>query len=231
MKYIAILFSGGDVIAKQSETPADHLKRLATTFNYAAETEPQFINCLAGNDRWSMDQQVEFFGAAMELAKHAGQRCLFETHRGTSLYSPWVTLELMRQLPEMRFTSDLSHWVLVAERLLETPEDCEALAPFIERVDHVQTRVGYAQGPQTPHPGAPEYAGELAFFQKFWEQVWHSQKQRGVEVATLTPEFGPDDYLHHLPFTNVPVADLWSLNAWMAREERRHFNQWTNQVG
>lgn len=38
----------------------------------------------------------------------------------------------------------------------------------------------------------------------------------------MTPEFGPDGYLHTLPFTNAPVADLWEINTWMGREERRH---------
>jgi hypothetical protein len=39
----------------------------------------------------------------------------------------------------------------------------------------------------------------------------------------MTPEFGPDGYLHLLPFTGAPVADLWELNQWMAAEERRHY--------
>ena len=38
----------------------------------------------------------------------------------------------------------------------------------------------------------------------------------------MTPEFGPDGYLHTLPFTNAPVADLWEINTWMGHEERRH---------
>jgi hypothetical protein len=45
----------------------------------------------------------------------------------------------------------------------------------------------------------------------------------------LTPEFGADGYLHHLPFTNMPVADLWSLNQWMARTEREHFDRFTRE--
>ncbi|MBL1529518.1 hypothetical protein ELD69_31550, partial [Klebsiella pneumoniae] len=49
--------------------------------------------------------------------------------------------------------------------------------------------------------------------------------QRGYPQTTLTPEFGADGYLHHLPFTNVPVADLWSLNAWMAARQQAHFQQ------
>ncbi len=98
-------------------------------------------------------------------------------------------------------------------------------SPLRQRVCHIQARVGYDQGPQVPHPGAPEYAAALAFHQRHWEQVWASQRARGFACTTLTPEFGPDGYLHHLPYTNVPVADLWSLNRWMAAEQRAHFQR------
>lgn len=229
LDYIAILFSGGDVIPVQAEGPEQHLTRLAQRLDDAAGMMPRFVNLLPGNDRWSMAQQVEFFGTAQQMADERGLVCSFETHRATSLYSPWVTLELIRQLPGIRFTTDISHWLVVCERLLDDPAD--DLSPFIERVHHIQARVGYAQGPQVPHPAAPEYARELAFHQRFWEAVWRSQQQRGYAVTTLTPEFGPDGYLHHLPFTNVPVADLWSLNHWMARTERQHFDRFMQGQG
>ena len=45
----------------------------------------------------------------------------------------------------------------------------------------------------------------------------------------MTPEFGPDGYLHTLPFTNAPVADLWELNCWMAKNEREHFNDYSEK--
>jgi hypothetical protein len=79
-------------------------------------------------------------------------------------------------------------------------------------------------------PAAPEYQAALRFQQRFWEQIWQSQRRRGYQHTTLTPEFGPDGYLHHLPFTNVPVADLWSLNAWMAQREQQHFVEFTSQT-
>ena len=110
-----------------------------------------------------------------------------------------------------------------SQRLLDDPSD--DFSAFIDRVHHVQARVGYDQGPQVPHPAAPEYQPALAFAERFWQQVWHSQRQRGYPQTTLTPEFGADGYLHHLPFTNVPVADLWSLNAWMAARQQAHFQQ------
>jgi len=223
LDYIAILFTGGDVIADQSETPEEHLARMEKFIAYAGELDAKFINVLSGNDRWSMPQQVDFFGRAQELSDKAGIICSFETHRATSLYSPWLTLELIRQVPQLQFTMDISHWVLVCERLLNRPED--DLSEFLKRVYHIQARVGYDQGAQVPHPGAPEYQEALKFHQSVWESVWQQHLSEARSSTTMTTEFGPDGYLHHLPFTNVPVADLWSLNDWIGIEEQKHFKQ------
>jgi len=226
--YISTLFTAYDVLPEQAAAPAEHLRDLDCKLAWAAELEPRFVNVLAGNDRWPLAQQVEFFGQAIALAKRHGQLCTFETHRSRSLFNPWLTLELIRQLPDLRFTSDISHWIVTCERLLDDPAD--DLGAFVERVHHIQARVGYDQGPQVPHPGAPEYARELAFHQAHWESIWRAQQARGYTVTTLTPEFGADGYLHHLPFTNVPVADLWSLNVWMARTEREHFQRFSQST-
>lgn len=221
LDYIGIIFTGGNVIPDQSKGIDDHLHILAEQLSYAKELNAKFVNVLAGNDRWPMAKQVEFFTKAVAVAKQAAIICSFETHRGTSLYSPWVTLELMEQVPDMMFTMDISHWILVCERLLDRPED--DLSAFLKRVFHIQARVGYDQGAQVPHPAAPEYQAALKHHQNLWGQVWFNHQSQGRQVTTMTTEFGPDGYLHHLPFTNVPVADLWSLNDWIAEEEQLHF--------
>lgn len=225
--YITTLFTSTPVLPRQSDSPQAHLEDLRRKLDWAAELEPRLVNVLPGNDRWALSEQVDFFARAVELASACGLHVCFEIHRGRSLYSPWVTLDVIRQVPELRFTSDISHWLVTCERLLDDPAD--DLSPFIERVDHIQARVGYDQGPQVPHPGAPEYAEVLAFHQRHWESIWSSQEKRGLQSTTLTPEFGPDGYLHHLPFTDVPVADLWQLNQWMARCERQHFHRFTSR--
>ena len=225
--YIATLFTSTPVLPRQSDSPQVHLEDLRMKLDWAAELGPRLVNVLPGNDRWALSEQVDFFARAAELAAASGLRACFEIHRGRSLYSPWVTLDVIRQVPELRFTSDISHWLVTCERLLDDPAD--DLSAFIERVDHIQARVGYDQGPQVPHPGAPEYAEVLAFHQRHWESIWNSQEKRGLHTTTLTPEFGPDGYLHHLPFTDVPVADLWQLNQWMARCERQHFHRFTSR--
>lgn len=229
LEYIAVVFTGGDVVPRQDWTLQHHWDRLSLSLDAALEVGARFINVLPGNDRWPLAKQVEFFGRAQELSEQVGLLCSFEIHRATSLYSPWVTLEVIAQLPQLRFTADISHWVVVCERLLDDPAD--DLTPFIERVHHVQARVGYDQGPQVPHPAAPEYARQLAFHQRLWERIWAAQQARGYGITTLTPEFGPDGYTHLLPFTQAPVADVWSLNQWMARTEAEHFARWQAAAG
>ncbi|QDD91730.1 sugar phosphate isomerase/epimerase family protein [Pseudomonas oryzihabitans] len=223
LDYIAIIFTGGSVLPDQALTPAEHLRDLERQLDASAELAPRFVNVLAGNDRWSTHQQLDFFGQAQEIARRGGHLCSFETHRARCLATPWVTLEVARQLPELLFTTDISHWVVGCERLLDDPAD--DLDDFISRVHHIQARVGYDQGPQVPHPAAPEYARELAFHQRFWAAVWRAQQERGYPVTTLTPEFGPDGYTFRLPFTGIPIADLWELNRWMADNQRDQFQR------
>ena len=46
----------------------------------------------------------------------------------------------------------------------------------------------------------------------------------------MTPEFGPDGYLHLLPYTQTPVANLWEINRWMAATEKHHFSNFKTQL-
>jgi sugar phosphate isomerase/epimerase len=210
-------------IPRREASVKDHLATLEQGLQNWDESgfAPRFINCMAGLDAWTLSQSVEFFGAAMALGAQFGRTLSFETHRSRAFYAPWTTLAVVRELPEIKITADFSHWCVVAERLIDTEE--EALEVVTPRVHHIQARVGYPQGPQVPHPAAPEYRECLEAHQRWWERIWQSQVMRGYQVSTMTPEFGPNGYLQTLPFTGRPVADLWSLNLWMGQTERAHF--------
>ncbi|AOX18809.1 sugar phosphate isomerase/epimerase family protein [Kozakia baliensis] len=227
MSYIAIALTGGGVIPRQSASLHDHLDDLRQALERAIPMAPRFVNVLGGNDRWPVHLQAEFINAACKIGREMGLTCVFETHRSRILASPWVMLDVLPLCPDALFTADISHWIVVCERLLDDPLD--DFIGFIDRVHHLQARVGYEQGPQVPHPGAPEYRHALSFHRTFWQSVWESQQRRGYEITTMTPEFGPDGYLHTLPFTNMPVADLWNLNRWIGTEEQRHFATWNQE--
>ena len=135
-----------------------------------------------------------------------------------------ATRKLASRLPKEEaraIVDDFSHWCVVCERLIDTEPDVLALCA--ERAHHVHARVGYDQGPQVPHPAALEYQAALEAHERWWTQIWQNQLARGVSVSTLTPEFGPDGYLHCAPFTGAPVADLSQINAWMGGRQKQRF--------
>lgn len=219
--YIGEVYTGGWYVPDRRAPPERHLADIAAALAAADALVPRFVTAIAGCDAWPLDTSLRFFDDALRLADHSGHALVFETHRSRTLFNPWVAVELLRRLPELRLTADFSHWFVVCERALD--DEPEAMDFIASRVHHIHARVGYDQGPQVPHPAAPEYARWLEAHQRLWQSVWQSQRSRGYTVTTLTPEFGPDGYLHEQPFTREPVADLWEVNRWMASAERKHF--------
>ncbi|MDX1696029.1 MAG: TIM barrel protein [Ketobacteraceae bacterium] len=224
MKYICEICTAGSYVPDRDATPEQHLEDLRRKIERGLELEPEFYNVMGGCDAWPLAQQVEFFGNAKAIADEYQVLCSFETHRGRSFFNPWVTRDVLQQLPDIVITCDFSHWVVVCERLMDSEWD--TIRTVARQAHHIHGRIGYDQGPQVPHPAAPEYADALASHERCWEAIWESQIARGYNSTTMTPEFGPDGYLHCLPFTGAPVADLWEINRWVGERQQEHFNQW-----
>jgi sugar phosphate isomerase/epimerase len=216
LPYIAEICSGGSYAPASSVSFESHLLDVQSQLASAAETGALFCTCLVGSDSWPAAKALDFFGRALELGARFGVELCFETHRSRPTFQPWATAELLRALPELRLTCDFSHWCVVCERL---PDDEAVMSLAIARARHMHARVGYAQGPQVPDPRAPEYEPELLTHESWWQRIALAVAARG-ELVTLTPEFGPDGYLQHAPFTGQPVADLAEINRWMAKRQR-----------
>lgn len=229
LSYIAEAVTGGDYVPRRALGVEAHLQDLEAILGRSAELQPRFVTCIGGLDAWSEEESLRFFTEAMALAEAYGLEISFETHRSRPLFNPWATRLIVEALPQISLTADISHWCVVCERQMDTePEAIEAIAPHVK---HIHARVGYDQGPQVPHPAAPEYAEALKVHQLCWEIFWDAQKARGLETTTMTPEFGPDGYLHTLPFTQAPVANLWWINCWMGETERQHFEAYWEGAG
>ena len=201
------------------KSAVDHIDSLREGIENCLPGNPLFINSMAGSDAWEFPEALQFYEAVPALEKEYNVAISVETHRGRYLNSPWATRRILQEIPELKLTCDFSHFCVVSERLIldEEPEILELCA---RHAFHVQTRVGYDQGPQVPDPRAPEHAEDLAAHERWWDKVWESQMDRGFDRITLTPEFGPDGYLHCQPFTGKPVADLWEINQWIALRQR-----------
>jgi hypothetical protein len=226
LQFIAEISTTGFAVPDPGSTVADHLDAFERLLDHSLTAQPLFVSTMGGSDLWSFSESVDFLTRAHALVADRAIRCGFETHRSRSFYHPVRTAELLRELPEdLEMTIDFSHWCVVTERLVldELPD---VLALCAERVLHIQPRIGYDQGAQVPDPRAPEYARFVDAHLRWWRALWEGQRGRGFDTVTMTPEFGPDGYLHCEPFTQRPVADLWELNVWTADRLRREFQNW-----
>lgn len=224
LSYIAEICTTGSYVPNRRATETEHVDSFLRQAEAAMECEPLFLTVIAGCDAWGVQQSVEFFGRAMMISDDLGITASFETHRSRSLFNPWTTRDILRQLPALKLTCDFSHWCVVCERLIDTEPDIIALCA--ERAHHIHARVGYDQGAQVAHPAAPEYLEPLEAHERWWAQIWRCQFLREMPACTMTPEFGPDGYLHCLPFTGAPVADVTQINHWMGRRLSRRFAEW-----
>jgi hypothetical protein len=210
---------------------AEHLASFRTQVQDALATGPLLINAHTGSDAWSLDQARRFYDGALAVERAAGVTVCHETHRGRCFYSPWMTRDILAHVPALTLCCDFSHWVCVAERLIDS--ELAIIRLCAERAGHVHARVGYEQGPQVPDPRAPEYRRHVEAHERWWDLVWQAQQARGMTVSTLTPEFGPPAYLHTLPHTGAPVADLWEICAWQAERQAARFaaGAWRGAAG
>lgn len=220
--YIAEITTAGSYVPERRASLQQHLDSLQRQLDNSAPLKPQLVTCLGGCDAWPEARSIEFFTRAIELANQYQLPISFETHRSRSLFNPWVTQRIVEQLPQIRLTVDFSHWCVVCERLMDT--ELDVIHAIADNVQHIHARIGYEQGPQVPDPRAPEYEYALRAHQGWWEIIWQSQIKRQFDITSMTPEFGPDGYLHLAPFSQLPVADLWELNQWMAEEETKHYS-------
>lgn len=224
LAFIAEISTAGSYVPDRNASPEMHLASFVRQAEAAMELNPLFLTVIAGCDAWPLSASVDLLGSIMDVASRHGVVASIETHRSRSLFNPWITREVLWQLPQLRLTCDFSHWCVVSERLVMDTEP-EVLALCAKHAHHIHARVGYDQGPQVPHPAAPEYRLALEAHERWWSAIWHEQTLRELEVSTMTPEFGPDGYLHTLPYTNAPVADLDSVNLWIAHRQREQFSR------
>ncbi|KAI5460851.1 hypothetical protein BGZ63DRAFT_510507 [Mariannaea sp. PMI_226] len=156
---------------------------------------PFNYNSHSGSDHLTLDQSVEFFKGTLIVDAELGLegRVRHETHRLRSLFNPHAAAYILKEVPELRITADVSHWVVVCERLLDQgEEDKQILRSIIPHVSHIHARMGTTQSSQCPDPTNPVFASERKFFEQFWKDC--IEAHRSDEPITWVPEYGPFPY-------------------------------------
>lgn len=192
--------------------PDEHRRQYEKYLRNLTAATPIFINCQTGKDFFSFDQNRQLFELAARIADETGVKIIHETHRGKALFAAHICHDYLSKLPAIRLTLDISHWCNVHESLLDDQPAAVALA--IAHTDHIHSRVGHPEGPQVNDPRAPEWAVALHTHLVWWDQVVERHRKNGTQL-TITTEFGPAPYMPQMPFTQMPLADQWSVNVFM----------------
>lgn len=179
------------------------------------------INSQTGKDFFSMEENISLIEAASQMSHKTGVQILHETHRSKFSFAAHITKKYLEQLPDLRLTLDISHWVCVAESFLEDQHKTVKLA--IERTDHFHARVGYLCGPQVPDPRATEWQHALNVHLNWWDKIVE-RKKKDQSAINITPEFGPYPYMVHLPATSMPIYNQWDVNIYMMELLRKRYS-------
>lgn len=172
----------------------------------------------------------------MEIAKEKGIPMNFETHRQRIFCNPFQTRSLLnderlKNNDSLKLTADLSHWVVACERQLHTPSCMVSRDPWWQdllelvasHVTLIHCRIGFPQGPQVPDVTDPLYKLDVQAHLDMWGEIWNVQSSKGLKESWCEVEHGPPPYMHVLPHTGQPVADLWKVNNDVAKLIKAEF--------
>ncbi|KAJ5379532.1 hypothetical protein N7509_012651 [Penicillium cosmopolitanum] len=195
-----------------------HIDFYKAQLEIASNLRPVVITAQSGSDCWTLEESVQFYKRTLQIDKEFGLqgKICHETHRRRSLFNIRVAADILQQVPEsiplLKITADISHWVVVGERLLnQGNNDIRLLASIIphvrrpvfihfqaltsNKVNHIHARIGTTQSSQCPEPANPAFAAEREFFERFWlDVIEYKQYKSSGSCITWVPEYGPFPY-------------------------------------
>ena len=198
----------------------EHYRQYQANLKTAVSLNPAYINCHAGKDYFSFEQNLEIIRHALSVSASSGIPVYQETHRGRMLFNAPLALQFLEAEPGLKLTLDISHWCCVHESLLQNQQD--TIGQLLDASDHIHARIGHAEGPQIPDPEAPEWKAEVAQHFSWWDTVVKRLNDEGKTI-TICPEFGPPNYMPALPYTRQAIADNWKVNARMKDILRKRY--------
>lgn len=226
-EYLAVLADAGMPFILQhhqtdKKTAEEYIPEFVSRLEVLADARPLFINSQTGKDFFSFEDNCRIIEKANEIEAKSGIPIFHETHRGKFSFACHVMPGYLDAFPKLKITADFSHWVNVSESLLEHQQ--EAIERIISHVYHIHSRVGYPEGPQVNHPGAPENKAFLERHLEWWDAIINKRRNHEGTEFTITSEFGPIPYMPTLPFTGQPVSNQWQINKFMMTLLKERYN-------
>jgi len=185
----------------------DQAKRLNADFIFAQPLHPYY----------GVKEAAAFCKEARKIANDAGFPYFIETHRNNIPESLNQALQLIDEWPEIRFTGDFSHFVVVGEFYgMEYERAIERLMPVLTRTSHLHARISNGEAVQVD---VGDGTGPTAlFFRDIWTATireWRKQAGPG-DVFPFATELGPPRYAITLP-DGKEFSDRWSQSLVMKK--------------
>ena len=191
----------------------------------AIRLKADFVFAQPLNPYVPLAEAVTFLREARKIAQDAGLCYFVETHRNNIPETLNQALELIQRMPEIRFTGDLSHYVVIGEFYGWQDEGAiERLDPILQRVSHLHGRISNGEAVQVD---VGDGTGETAqFFVRLWERAmrhWRKDARPG-DIFPFASELGPPRYAITLP-NGKEFSDRWEQSLVMKRLAEQAWKQ------
>lgn len=180
-----------------NENIDDHLSDFKKKAEESIIWQADHINCHTGRDSFSLSENFELFEKIEKFEEafrlqNPNISISHETHRQRSLYSPFISKEILEKFSNFKITADISHWIVLAERLMDSSSDKnweKLFNNFSKRTKLIHARVGTPNSIQVHKPldGCPN----TEYFENLWKNILELTEEREIYV---TPEYGPYPY-------------------------------------
>jgi sugar phosphate isomerase/epimerase len=193
------------------------LEDVRKTVAQAKRLNADFVFAQPLNPYVPIQEAAKFCREARKIANDQGLAFFVETHRNNVPESLNQALQLIDAYPEVRFTGDFSHFVLVGEFYgLEYERAVERLMPVLSRTSHMHGRVSNGEAVQVD---VGYGSGDTAqFFVQIWTaamRAWRQEAGPG-DVFPFATELGPPRYALTLP-DGKEFSDRWEQSLVMKK--------------
>jgi sugar phosphate isomerase/epimerase len=176
------------------------------------------------NPFFPIPEAAAFCREARKVANDQGLAFFVETHRNNIPESLNQALHLIEQWPEVRFTGDLSHFVVVSEFYgLEYERAIERMMPVLSRTSHLHGRISNGEAVQVDvGDGSGDTAQFFVQIRTAAMMAWRQDAGPG-DVFAFASELGPPRYAITLP-DGKEFSDRWKQSLVMKRLAEQAWN-------
>ena len=188
-----------------------------STVERAKRLGAEFIFMQPASAFTDFEEVVKIVREGNGIAADNGLACFVETHRNNWTENIPQTLQLIEAVPEIRFTADLSHFVIVGEFYFgDMANASEKMRPILERTSHAHGRVSNGEQVQVDVGDGSDDSAQL--FVSLWSQAmksWLQTAQPG-DIFPFCSELGPPRYAITLP-DGKEFSDRWEQSLVMKK--------------